>query len=289
MTITILGDAFIDITVPVGRTNPGETHVRNISFNCGGTANVSHGITQLGEKAGFLGKIGNDIFGKYFKNFLKDSKIKDITIIDKKHATGVCISMVNMNGERTMLVDRGANDFFVEKEYAKKLPILFNSEILYVSGYSLQSHNNVEVIEKILNKCQKKNIKIFFNPGAPNIITQTHITFLKKYADILILNFDEARKITNATSRDHIVKKLTKFIDTAVITCGSEGCLLVQSDLVSMINTPKINALDTTGAGDAFSSGFIVGLIKNHSLVESCEIGNEYAGNIIVQKTEAIR
>ena len=293
MLITVIGDAFIDITVPVEDTNPGETHTRKISLQCGGTANVSRGITQCGGKTAFVGRIGKDLFGQFFKNCLKKSNVRDVSFIDTKYPTGVCISTTHARGERTLLVDRGANDFFCESEFLKKRSLFSQSDVIYISGYSLQSKKNDNVIKKCLDlfhtDSQKDSQKIIFNPGAPNIITTEQIEFIKKYVDILILNFDEARKMTQSESQERIGKQIKKIVDTAIITHGSKGCLLIDHDQLSSIKTPSIHALDTTGAGDAFSSGFIVGLFNGNSLIDACNMGNEFAGKIIVQKNEALQ
>jgi len=288
MTITVIWDAFIDITVPMGTTNPGDTVERNLSFQCGGTANVSRGILQCGGKSIFLGKIGNDPFGHYFKENLKDSNINDLVFLDTTHPTGLCISMVYANGERTFFVNRGANDFFSLEDFKKKNTVIEKSEIIYISGYSLQSENNRNVLTNILDICHENKQIIIFNPGAPNLINETYMAILKKYADILICNLDEGKKLSKTRSQENVIKRIKKIINFSVVTCGSGGCFCTHEGRQIHVKTNSINILDTTGAGDAFSAAFIVGLTKGNSAEESCELGNSFSGKWLLENNRKL-
>lgn len=95
MTVTVIGDAFIDIIVSIHEIKSGGTYQRAINIYCGCAANVSVWISRLGKRANFVGMIGADQFGDYFKNDLKKERVKDLTIMSDKHPTGMCLSILD--------------------------------------------------------------------------------------------------------------------------------------------------------------------------------------------------
>lgn len=91
MSVTVIGDAFIDILVPASVIKPGETYHRRIRVACGGSANIATQIAKLGEKVKFMGRVSND-------------------------PLGLCISLVYEDGKRSMVASRGANDHWPKQE-----------------------------------------------------------------------------------------------------------------------------------------------------------------------------
>lgn len=290
MTVSIIGDAFIDILVPTGGINPGETHQRTIICTCGGTANVAVELSKLDQKSAFIGKVGKDNFGMVFKNNLAQNNVSDQTFVDTKNPTGLCVSMIDASGDRTMVVNRGANDFFDANEMGSILDRITSSEIAYFSGYSLQNQTNYAIIEKIMQECANQQCIVYFNPGAPNIIGKEFKTLIKSFVDVLILNHDEAKAMANTSSEQEIAQTLNQLTDLVVVTTGMNGCLLLNNRSTMHIRPDRrITAYDTTGAGDAFAAGFIHGILKNKTPYESCEYGNNVAHQLICERGRAFR
>jgi len=284
VSVTVIGDAFVDMIVSVQGIKPGETHHRKIITLCGGTANVAVQVSRLGGKARFIGKVGNDVFGEYFKQNLERNGVEDLTFVDHKNSTGLCISLVYADGERTMIADRGANNYLTKEEIGKHLDEMLNSKITYFSGYSFMSKSTSESILHAMNACQGKS-EIWFNLGAPNIIKNSFRVHISKFVDVLILNTDEAKAITGRSRTEEIVDDLKELVKVAVITRGREGCLLVSDRYHVHIPTIYLNAKDTTGAGDAFSAGFLAGKLKELDLVKCAELGNETALRFLKERS----
>jgi len=289
MSVTVIGDAFIDVIVPVHGTKLGETHHRKIITQCGGTANVAVQIAKLGEKSKFVGKIGDDVFGKYFKQNLEINGVKDLTFVDRENPTGLCISMVYDKGERTMVASRGANDHLKRDEVRSCIGEITDSKIVYFSGYSLLSRRNVESILFAIEECHKQNCKIYFNPGAPNLIKKHFKEIIHDFVDVLILNVEETKTMTGKNKLEEFSKVLSGMVDTAVITMGKSGCIVPKGDRYMDVGTEKLNALDTTGAGDAFAAGFIVGKLKGRGDTDCARLGNEVAAKFLREKMELMR
>ena len=287
MSVTVIGDAFIDIIVPVQSVKPGETHHRKVITLCGGTANVAVQIAKLGEESKFVGKVGNDVFGKYFRQKLKINRVKDLTFLDDENPTGLCTSLVYDNGERAMVANRGANDYLEKEAVIGCIDEITDSKIVCFSGYSLLSRRNAESVLYAIEKCRKQNCEIYFNPGAPNLIKEDFKEIVYKYVDVLILNEEEAKKMTKKDKIGEVLKSLNNMVDTAVITTGGCGCIISnisKEDKYIHIETEKLNVLDTTGAGDAFSAGFIIGKLRNMKDVECARLGNEVAAKLLKEK-----
>jgi sugar/nucleoside kinase (ribokinase family) len=289
MSVTVIGDAFVDIIVPAQGIKPGETRHRNILTLCGGTANVAVQVSKLGEKSRFVGKIGNDLFGEYFKQNLRINEVKDLIFVDDEKPTGLCVSMTYGGGERAMVANRGANDYLKAEEVKKCINEIANSKIVYFSGYSLFSKENVESVLYALEECYKQNCKIYFNPGAPNLINEQFKQIINDFVDVLILNIEEARNMTKQNKLEEIAKSLNEMVDTAVITMGEGGCVVSKGNEYFQIEPEKLNVSDTTGAGDAFAAGFVLGRLQNMDEVECATLGNKTAANFLREKMEFLR
>lgn len=289
MTVTIIGDSFIDIIVPVFNIKSGNTYQRDIVISCGGTANVAMQISKLGEKAKFIGKIGNDAFGSYFKENLKSNNVKDLTFVDDSRMTGLCISLVDENGERSMITSRGTNDSLTKREIESYINEVLESKIVYFSGYSLLSKQSSESIIYAMEESNEHNCEIYFNPGAPNIITKLFKKIIYNFVDVLILNIEEARKITDKSKVHGILSILDTIVSTTIITMGNDGCVISKDGKHALVPSNNVeNVVDTTGAGDAFSAGFIVGKLCNMDTIECAKMGHDVAANFLKEKRRLI-
>lgn len=282
MAITVIGDAFIDIIMPTHGIKPGETHHRTISISCGGTANVAIQIAKLGEKVIFLGKVGNDVMGRYFLENLRSHNVETIVLCDEERPTGLCASLVHEDGERSMIASRGANDNWFKEKVNAYLDRIMESKLIYFSGYSLLK--NSDAISYLMKRCHS-NCEIWFNPGAPNIIDTSFIKIIRNFVDVLVLNMDEAKSITNESKMGQIVDKLSKIVDSSIITDGKIGCVIVTGkEWVQIPQNTVIENVDTTGAGDAFSAGFMVGRFRGMDNSECAHLGHETAASFLKEK-----
>ena len=282
MAITVIGDALIDIVVPIHSVKPGETYHRNVSIACGGTANVAIQIAKLGEEAKFLGKVGNDALGTYFVENLEKNKVEALMLYDDKHPTGLCVSLVYEDGERSMVANRGANDNWTKDGVNAYLDRIVKSRFAYFSGYSLA--DNSDTILYLMEKCCG-NGEVWFNPGASNIIRDSFIRIIHDFVDVLVLNLDEARSITKRSAIEGIIAELGKIVGLAAITLGEAGCIV--STGKEWIQVPQDNLIenvDTTGAGDAFSAGFMVGRLRGMDRVECARLGHKVAAGFLREK-----
>jgi fructokinase len=183
-----------------------------------------------------------------------------------------------------MVANRGANDYLNVEEVKRCINEIASSKIVYFSGYSLLSRKNTECVLYAIEECHKQNCKIYFNPGAPNLIKEDFKDLVHDFVDVLILNIEEARNMTKRNNIEEIAKSLSDVVDTTVITMSEGGCVVLKSDEYFHIESEKLNVMDTTGAGDAFAAGFIVGKLKGRVDVVCAGLGNKAAANFLKEK-----
>ena len=286
MSVAVIGEAFIDVIVPAWSIKRGETYHREIRIFVGGLANVAIEISKMGEETKFVGKIGDDPFGKFLRQTLKQYGVKDLIFVDKILRTGLCISLVYENGERTMVADRGANDNLSIEEIESCIDEIKNSRIAYFSGYSLQRGETRESVLKCIRDCYEHGVEIYFNPGAPNLIKKDFREIIRNFVDVLILNEDEAKKLTRGG--DTSFESLNELVDLAVVTKGKYGCTLIKNGNAVNVKTKEIKVQNTTGAGDAFSAGFIVGKLRGMDDIECAKLGNQTAARFLEERKGGI-
>ena len=284
MSVTVIGDAFVDIIVPIQGIKPGETHHREIVVLCGGVANVAVQIAKLGETVKFVGKVGKDVLGRYFKENLEVAGVKDLTFVDEKYTTGVCVSLAYEGGERAMIACRGTNDYLTKDEISKCIDEILNSKIVYFSGYSLTSEKTSESVMYAIKEAHNSGCKIYFNPGAPNLIKPAFKKVIRDLVDVLILNFDEAKYLCGKAEINELLSVLNKYVELAVVTLGKDGCILCREGDFVHIPTEVLKVKDTTGAGDSFAAGFIVGKVRKLPDEECARFGNYVAAEFLKEK-----
>jgi sugar/nucleoside kinase (ribokinase family) len=277
MKATFIGDAFIDIAVPMQIGKPGDTSYRTLAMSCGGMANVAILASKSGIAARFIGKLGSDSFGFYIKDELKQAHVEDLSIMDKGSLTGICICLNHSDGERTLVAERHANDSLTREDLRNNLEDILDSKILYFSGYSFLSEEVFQSILDITKACHGK-CEIWFNPGAPNIIQHFFNNYISKYVDVLILNLDEAKAITGQQQIESIIEELKEIVNSGAVTLGGGGSIVFARNVCEQVEVRRMAKFrDTTGAGDAFAAGFMSGRLRRLSWKKSANIGNQAA------------
>lgn len=282
--LLVIGDAFIDLFIPTDELTPGGVFQENIEIVPGGLATTAVWASRLNTMTGFVGKIGKDVFGQmYREDLIKENVLPFLSYSDKP--TGKCISLIHEDKERTMIIDRGANDELKKEDIP--LDAAKNAKYVYFSGYSFGSQNLQKEIVYIMKQIKDMGRKIVFNAGAYNIIEGNCQLFkdtIKRFVDILILNEKEAEALTRKENVVEIYESLKSMVPGFILTKGAEGSIAFDGEEVieTEIN-PVHNLVDTTGAGDAFAGGLLAGLINQKTFEESISLGHNTAEKVIMK------
>jgi len=236
----------------------------------GGATNAAYTLKRQGLRVGCITRIGEDAAGKEVRAFLKQSRIADLSIIDSKKRTAHSVVFLGNGGERTILVYRGASHDFKTRDVL--LSKLKNSKWIYLSSLA----GNVALMQKIVTFAKKNSIQIAINPGKREIRqNKQRLLSILKHAAIVSLNREEAALLTNRPYYN--INGILQDLDACckgivLITEGSSGSFVALNGQKYRGIIKPVRAVDTTGAGDAFTSGFIAGYIRSKGNIKKALI-----------------
>ena len=243
----------------------------------GSSANTINGLANLGAEVGFVGVIGSDELGNFFKEDLENNKIVPELKISKTD-TGRAVALISPDSERTFATYLGAA---IELSANDLRPELFNGyDMVHVEGYLVQNH---ELIETALKMAKENGLKVAIDLASFNVV-EANLDFLRNlvrnYVDVVFANEQEAEAFTGMTP-EKALDEIAKLCEIAVVKIGPKGALIKHESNIDKVDAIEAVRRDTTGAGDLFASGFLYGLINGLSLKKCGQIGSVLAGNVI--------
>lgn len=247
---------------------------KNLSLCSGGGAtNTAVGFARRGLKTAIMASVGTDGFGKEIKAELQKEKV-DTRYLSKTKNYHTAFSVILTGfGDRIILVYRGATRHLTEKK-AINFGALKQAKWIYLSSL----HAPPGTTKKIIAKAKKNHALIAFNPGKTEIKKR-----LKGIPSInaLSINEEEAKQITGNKNIKQNLKTLSKIAKIIVITKGAKGAEAFDGKRFYSTKSKKIRVKDTTGAGDAFNSGFLSEIIKGNSIKAALHEGIENSCSVI--------
>ncbi len=250
------------------------------SYLGGGACNTAIGFSRLKLKTAIRVCVGKDEEGILIKKVLRKEKV-NISLVKETNEEPSGFSSVVINSrskyrEHVVFSYRGANKYLTI-DPKKKL----NTDWIYLASFS--GKNWEKQLKNIAKIVKNQNIKLAFNPGSRQLDAgASKIKNLLKLTEVLLLNRDEALELALSrhyyTQSPHINTLLRKLKvlgpKIVVITDGSKGAYAYNGKDFFFMRALKIETVDTTGAGDAFSSGFVSGMIKyKEDIKKSLELG----------------
>jgi len=248
----------------------------------GSVANSIVGLSQLGNKVGFIGKVSDDNFGDQYEKGLKKENVEYFYSKKKEELpTGTCLILVTPDSERTMCTFLGTagkiNESDVSSEAIKK------SEIIFLEGYLWDEGDPKKAFDKAINNANKVAMSL-----SDLFCVERHkphfLNLVKNKLDITFANEQEITSLIGAKNFSEIInfsKQLNKLI---IVTRGEKGAVAVNGNEVIENSIKKnLDIIDLTGAGDLFAAGFLHGYINKLSTKECLEKGTEMSSKVIQQ------
>ena len=243
----------------------------------GSAANTIHGLANLGINTGFIGKVGKDELGEFFKSDMIHRGIQPL-LFESDSPTGRAMALVSPDSERTFATFLGAAVEISAGDLSKNLFSGYN--YFHVEGYLVQDHN---LIETSLKLAKEAGLTVSLDLASYNVV-EANLEFLnrivKDYVDIVFANEEEAKAFTGK-SPELALNELSKITDIAVVKIGSKGSLIKKGEKIVKTGVITAQSLDTTGAGDLYASGFLYGLIHDLSIDKCGQVGALLAGKVI--------
>jgi ribokinase len=243
----------------------------------GSAANTVVGLARLELKTGFVGKVAADREGNFLLDaFRKEGVDVNGITVSEKGRSGSVMGFIDQKGDRALYVDPGVNDQIEFKNI--NLDYVAGTEFLHLSsfvgGKPFKAQKNL--IEQL------SSVKISFDPGA--IYARKGLNALKpiiKKSYVMFPNGIEVKLLTGQDYREGAETFIKLGADLVAVKLGKRGCYVTDGKDSHLIEAYKVEAVDTTGAGDAFCAGFLYGLIKQKDLYECGKLGNFVASRCI--------
>ena len=248
----------------------------------GSVANSIVGLSQLGDKVGFIGKVADDKLGNKYEEGLKKEDVKYIYSKKKENIpTGTCLILVTPDSERTMCTFLGIAGKINENDVSEKE--VQNSEMIFLEGYLWDEGEPKKAFDKAIRSAKKVAMSL-----SDQFCVDRHkphfLDLVKSKLDITFANEQEMMSLIDTENFTEVIdfsKNLGKLV---VVTRGEKGAIAVSGNDVVEVNIKQgLKVVDLTGAGDLFAAGFLNGQVNNRSLKESLEKGTEMSSKIIQQ------
>jgi len=269
----------------------GEVPSDEVELHPGGSgANSVSMVALLGGKSTFCGLVGVDKLGQAYSQRLAEVLGEHHLCSREDIATGKCLSIISRDdAERTMLTDLGGAMELGPKE----LPIdaVETATWLHITGYLFTGGQMGEAAMLALDRALRSGTRISFDVADAFVIQHCRETVervIRDYADVVFMNEEEARLLAGTDAAD-AVHKVGAWTDTAVVKLGRRGSIIKRGDTIIPIEAVPVDAVDTTGAGDAYAGGFLYGLARGWELEACGHLASAVAGLTVSQVGGVVR
>ena len=243
----------------------------------GSAANTAVGLARLELKTGFIGKVASDREGTFLLDEFREEgvDVNGITVSEKGRS-GSVMGFIDTKGDRALYVDPGVNDHINFKDI--DLSYVSGAEFLHMSSFV--GEGSFKAQKQLLEELT--GVKVSFDPGA--IYARKGLAALKpiiKKTQVMFPNSIELKLLTGQDYTEGARTFIELGVSVVAVKLGGQGCYVTDGKESHLVEPYRVEAVDTTGAGDAFCAGFLYGLIKQKDLYECGRLGNFVASRCI--------
>jgi len=246
----------------------------------GSVANSIVGLSQLGNKVGFIGKINDDNFGQKYEDGLKTENVNYFYSKKKESLpTGTCLILITPDSERTMCTFLGTSGKINENDVDANS--IKASQIIFLEGYLWDEGEPKSAFDKAINNSNKVAMSL-----SDLFCVQRHkphfLDLVKNKIDITFANEQEITTLIDAKNFKQVVSFVQKLGKLIIITRGEKGSIAINdNEIIEFESKKNLKIVDLTGAGDLFAAGYLHGYINNLTMYECLEKGTEMSSKII--------
>jgi ribokinase len=279
--VVVIGDVMVDVLVRLsGPLAPASDAPAVIRFHGGGSAaNTAAWLAAAGAETVLVGRVGDDERGRRARDELRAAGVDARLAADPEQPTGTCVVLVDPDGERTMAPDAGANDALSETDLADDL--LARGDHLHVTGYALLRPGSRPAARSAMTRARESGMTVSVDPSSSALLS---VDFLDQAdgAQLLLPNASEAHALTGESAPERAARVLAGRFGEAVVTLGPDGALWTNGDEVLRVAAAAAESpVDSTGAGDAFSAGFLAARASGPSTAEALAAGCKLAARAV--------
>lgn len=244
----------------------------------GSAGNSMYGLGVMGVYSSFIGKVGRDELGIFYEKDMVEAGVTPVLIRSKLSPTGTAVALVTPDSERTFATHLGAATELMPEELMAEY--FKGYDILYLEGYLIF---NLPLVEQACRLAKANNMCVALDLASFNVVNDMRPAFemiVNDYVDIIFANEDEARAFTGMGPVEAL-DEIAKSCEISVVKTGPDGSWIKRGDEVVKVEALKVNAIDTTGAGDLYAAGFLYGFSNGFSLDKCGLFGSILAGKVI--------
>ncbi len=283
MRIAVIGATMVDVVSYVDDAPKYGKAVLAKDFHiaCGAKgANQAVAAKRLGADILMVSAVGNDIFGKTALENFQQNGIDTRQIIKVPNvSSGIVMIIVESSGQYRSVLYRGANDFLTPEN------ILQAADDLKSCGlFVIQLEISLETVYAAIDFAKKNNIPVLLNPSPMNAVTKNLSIEKICPCEFLVLNEDELEILAGSNIRVAARKLLTYGIKNIILTLGSRGSIWFAEGVEEFVPSLKVEAIDSTGAGDAFVGCFVKNYADGKNILDSMKLASKYAALSVTRK-----
>ncbi len=274
--IVVLGDIAVDIVSrlrsPLVRGSAARAEVRIMPGGSG--ANVAAWLARLGQPVTFAGRVGDDPFGHWLEEDLRREGVSTALVVDRERGTAVIQVLVEPDGERTMIPDRGANAVWAESDVSEEL--IAGASLLHIVGYVLLDGESRRGALTAMMYARRHGVPISLDPSshAPLAgLAPGGLWSMVGRVAVLLPNRLEARVLSGTDNLDEALHLLLDHAELAVIKLDADGCIAARGDTKWRAPAPATRIANATGAGDAFDAAFLAHWLVHSDVQAACQAG----------------
>ncbi|MCQ2285080.1 MAG: adenosine kinase [Bacteroidales bacterium] len=243
----------------------------------GSTSNTIHGLARLGAPAGYIGKIGRDEMGEFFRREMRRFGVTP-HLVESDVDTGIATTFISADAERTFATYLGAAAMMTPEELDAE--VIGQYDCIHVEGYLIFNH---DLILRVCQIAKEKGLRISMDMASYNII-EANYDFVKMlltdYVDIIFANEEEAKAFTGKEGVEAL-NVLSEYCPIAIVKIGKDGSLIKMNGEITTIAPVDAVRRDTTGAGDIYASGFLYGLLNDYSAQKAGDLASYLSAKMI--------
>ncbi|PQO24920.1 adenosine kinase [Rhodobacteraceae bacterium WD3A24] len=255
-----------------------------VSQSGGSVANSIAHLADLGLPGTYLGKVADDTLGeKFFEEMSKLGIAAPVARLNGGTGTGHCVVLVTPDGERTMSTHLGAAQALTPADIAASMPESF--ALLMVEGYLWDAPEGAAVIEAAAKRAKAAGAKVALTPSDAGCVERNRdamMAFIEGHCDILIGNHVEVGALAGSDDTEKAMDWALSHVGIAAVTESEKGSLVADASGRHRIAAEPIDrVVDSTGAGDAYASGFLGGLVSGTDVADAGRQGARLAARVL--------
>jgi sugar/nucleoside kinase (ribokinase family) len=249
----------------------------------GSAANTIIGIADMGGKAAYAGKVGNDELGRFCLSDMRRLGVA-IEVPPATGQTGTCVILITPDAQRTMLTHLGVSSTLgpadIDAEQIAK------AKYVYVEGYLFAGSPTREAALRAIALAKSHGVQVAFTVSDPFLIAQYREEFwelIRGPVDLLFCNLEEARSLTGLHDPIECAREIHRHAKNVAMTLGADGSILMHEGSAIPIEGVPVEAIDTTGAGDMYAAGLLYGVTAGLPWQKAGRLASHAAARIVAQ------